>query len=176
MDWRLRGGMSRRLVWSIGADVEVSRDRSLRATRLEFAPEPMLSSVMKYLSRLPAAVPPGQILVHNTVSRRAGSAPAASGHGWTSPAKRSNRVIAAGSLNWGRTIGSSVRATSRRLLLDRRRQRLGQAGRPCGCGVRRVRNAIFNLFHVHDAQGPGNSQLSPARSPTGPSTNIVASE
>jgi hypothetical protein len=35
----------------------------------------MLSSVMKYLSRLPAAVPPGQILVHNTISssRRLGS-------------------------------------------------------------------------------------------------------
>jgi hypothetical protein len=57
------------------ADVEVSRDRKLRAARLEFAPDPMLSSVMKYLSRLPAAVPPGQILVHNTISssRRLGS-------------------------------------------------------------------------------------------------------
>jgi hypothetical protein len=129
---------------------------------------------MKYISLPPSR--PAKSSYTTPSARRAGSAPAASGHGWTSPAKRSNCVIAAGSLNWGRTIGSSVRATSRRLLLDRRRQRLGQAKRPCGCGVRRARNAIFNLFHVHDAQGPGNGQLSPARSPTGPSTNIVASE
>jgi hypothetical protein len=159
--------------WSIGADVEVSRDRSLRATRLEFAPEPMLSSVMKYLSRLPAAVPPGQILVHNTVSssRRLGS------RGFRAWLDKPSETVEPCDCGWLAELGPHYRIKrAGDLLLDRRRQRLGQAGRPCGCGVRRARNAIFNLFRVHDAQGPGNSQLSPARSPTGPSTNIVASE